>query len=97
MAALRRLKVLRLDGNLLLKIEPRELSGCSQLTSLDISGNKLDNISVRARSHCAETNQNITRNTLGPAYIKQRKMQKKLLVVIELFGIVFLMRKICLL
>ena len=43
---LKRLKVLRLDGNHLLKIEPRELSGCAQLTSLDIGGNKLDSISV---------------------------------------------------
>ncbi|XP_069125612.1 leucine-rich repeat protein soc-2 homolog [Argopecten irradians] len=45
-SGLSKLKHLRIDCNRLLKLEASELSCCSQLTTLDISFNLLDNISA---------------------------------------------------
>ena len=44
---LKRLKVLRLDSNYLHKLDVREITSLSQLMSLDISSNTLEDISVR--------------------------------------------------
>ncbi|XP_064617579.1 protein phosphatase 1 regulatory subunit 7-like [Liolophura sinensis] len=43
---LKKLKILRLDNNQLLKIEPSELAGSSQVTTLDVSSNKLDSLTA---------------------------------------------------
>ena len=42
----RKLRMLRLDSNYLYKLDVRELAGCSQLTTLDLSNNKLDTLAV---------------------------------------------------
>ncbi|XP_070581289.1 protein phosphatase 1 regulatory subunit 7-like [Ptychodera flava] len=41
---LRKLKMLRLDNNQICKVESRELAVCGQLTFLDISNNRIDNL-----------------------------------------------------
>jgi len=46
LAGLKKLKTLRIDCNQLLKIETPELSQCVQLTSIDISYNMLDSLTV---------------------------------------------------
>ncbi|XP_033743848.1 protein phosphatase 1 regulatory subunit 7-like [Pecten maximus] len=46
LSGLSKLKHLRIDCNRLLKLEAAELSCCSQLTTLDISFNLLDNVSA---------------------------------------------------
>ncbi|CAH1794392.1 unnamed protein product [Owenia fusiformis] len=43
---LRKLKILRIDSNYILKLEPGEFAGCPALTSLDISNNRIDNIAA---------------------------------------------------
>ena len=45
--SLRQLKVLRLDSNALTKIDVREIASLGQLTSLDLSNNKLEDIGVK--------------------------------------------------
>ncbi|XP_033630919.1 protein phosphatase 1 regulatory subunit 7-like [Asterias rubens] len=44
LSCLKKLKVLRLDSNHLRKLESREIASCSQLTFLDISSNRIDNL-----------------------------------------------------
>ncbi|EDO40059.1 predicted protein [Nematostella vectensis] len=46
LAPVRKVKVLRLDSNLLTTLEHQEIGCCSQITILDISNNKLSNISA---------------------------------------------------
>ncbi|KAH3863239.1 hypothetical protein DPMN_026219, partial [Dreissena polymorpha] len=46
LSCLKKLKILRIDCNQLLKIEPPELSQCVQLTTLDISCNMLDSLAA---------------------------------------------------
>ena len=46
LTSLRKLKVLRIDCNQLIRLDVREIAGCSSLTSLNISSNRLDNIGV---------------------------------------------------
>ncbi|XP_033118984.1 uncharacterized protein LOC117118494 [Anneissia japonica] len=41
----KKLKCLRIDNNQLTKLDAREIAPCSQLTNLDVSCNKLDNLS----------------------------------------------------
>lgn len=44
--ALKKLKILRLDCNQILKLEASDLSSCIQLTTIDISNNMIDNLSA---------------------------------------------------
>ena len=47
--SLRQLKVLRLDSNALTRIDVREIAALGQLTSMDLSSNRLEDISVSVR------------------------------------------------
>ncbi|CAL1532639.1 unnamed protein product [Lymnaea stagnalis] len=46
LVSLRNLQMLRLDNNRITVIEPRELVSCANITSLDLSGNKLESLSA---------------------------------------------------
>lgn len=46
----RKLVTLRLDWNLLVKLESKEMASLSKLTTLDLSNNKLDNLNVSKSS-----------------------------------------------